>query len=234
MEKRIQELEKQVQTLLLLQDAEEIKKLQRAYGFYLEHWMSPEVIDCFADSPDCELKLYEGTWLGKKGIERYFDRDRRVTPEFLHQVMQLSPIVDVAPDRLTAKGRWYSYGCTAVPMGKGMKQSYMGGIYECEYIRQDGKWRILKLAYSLSLSYPPEKGWVKRKRLEAADMSKQQSTEGSTADILPGGMDSLYPSGYIFPFHYRHPVTGKETSEVQRNAELPYVPTYFERMREKK
>ena len=232
MEQRILALEAQVRELSLLKDAEDIKKLQRAYGFYLEHWMGAEVIDCFADSPDCELHLYEGTWLGKEGIERDFDRDRRVSPEFLHQVMQLSPIVTVDPDGMTAKGRWYSYGCTAIPMGEGMKQAYMGGVYECEYIKQDGTWKILKLAYNLSMSYPPEKGWVRRKRLEAADMSQESNREGSSPDIAPGGMDSMYPSGYIFPMHFKHPVTGEETSEKERNAGLPYVPNFFERMRQ--
>jgi hypothetical protein len=27
-------------------------------------------------------------------------------------------------------------------------------------------------------------------------------------------------SGYIFPFHYDHPVTGKPTSETKKNAKL--------------
>lgn len=233
MEKRILELEEQVKELQLLRDSEEIKILQRAYGYYLEHWMGAEVIDCFADSPDCVLSLYEGTWLGRDGIERYFDRDRRVSPEFLHQVMQLSPIVTVDPDGKTAKGRWYSYGCTAIPVGDGMKQSYMGGIYECEYIKQDGTWKILKLAYSLSLSYPPGTGWVRKKRLAGFNPNQEreqgQEREGGGPDIPPGGMDSLYPSGYIFPFHFRHPVTRKETSETERNAKLPFIPNFFNR-----
>jgi hypothetical protein len=227
MEKRIEELEEKVRTLQALQDTEEIKKLQRAYGYYLEHWMSDEVIDCFADSPDCVLSLYEGTWLGKEGIRKYFGRNSEVSPEFLHQVMQLSPIVDVAPNGKTAKGRWYSWGCTAIPMGNGIRQSYMGGIYECEYIKQDGKWKILKLAYNLSMSFPPDKGWVRKKRLAETDRSQQGEYAGPKPDIAPHGMNSLYPSGYIFPFHYKHPVTGKETSEEKRNASLPYVPNLF-------
>ena len=228
MEKKILELEEQIKELQLLRDSEEIKILQRAYGYYLEHWMSDEVIDCFADSPDCVLSLYEGTWLGKEGVERYFDRNRNVSPEFLHQVMQLSPIVTVAPDGKTAKGRWYSYGCTAIPTGEAMRQAYMGGIYECEYIKQDGTWKILKLAYNLNMSYEPGKGWVRKSRLPGEGTSRSQGPR-IEADIPPGGMDSLYPSGYIFPFHYRHPVTGKETSEAKRNETLPFIPNFFNR-----
>lgn len=86
LESRIEVLEKEVKAL---KDIDQIKTLQRAYGYYLEHWMSEEVIDCFSDSPDVVLALYEGTWLGKKGIKKYFTREN-ISPEFLHQVMQLS------------------------------------------------------------------------------------------------------------------------------------------------
>ena len=40
-------------------------------------------------------------------------------PEYLHQVMQLSGIVDVAPDGKTAMGRWYGFGANALPAGDG-------------------------------------------------------------------------------------------------------------------
>lgn len=224
---RIEQLEAQLKEMQLLKDAEEIKKLQRAYGFYLEHWMAEEVIDCFSDSPDVVLSLYEGTWLGKEGVRRYFDRGWEVTPEFLHQVMQVSPIVDVAPDGLTARGRWYSWGACAMPSGEAMRQYFMGGIYETEYIKEDGKWKILKLSYSLNIAAPPGDGWVAPERLAKTAPGQRRSYDGPEPDIAPHGMDSRYPSGYIFPFHYRHPVTGKESSEFKRNASLEYIPNIF-------
>jgi hypothetical protein len=229
MENRIKTLETEVRTL---NDVREIEILQRAYGYYLEHWMSGEVIDCFADSPDVVLSLYEGTWLGKDGIRRYFGRER-VDPEFLHQVMQVSPIVHVNPDGKTAKGRWYSWGAVAAPQESGVRQFFMGGIYESEYVKQDGKWRILKLAYSLHIAADPREGWVRPGRLPGADRSAQRRHAGPTPDIAPHGMDSRYPSGYIFPFHFTHPVTGKETSEAKRNAALKFIPNLFSRERDR-
>lgn len=109
LEARVKSLESKLKTLI---DINEIAILQLAYGYYLEHWMNEEVIDCFADRPDVMLSLYEGTWLGKDGIRRYFGRDRSIDPEFLHQVMQLSPIIHVEKDGKSAKGRWYSLGAS--------------------------------------------------------------------------------------------------------------------------
>lgn len=45
--------------------------------------------------------------------------------------------------------------------------------------------------------------------------------------------DTQYPSGYILPFHFHHPVTGKPTSENEYNARLDLKPNPF-RPREQK
>ena len=110
MEARIKTLEAQVRTM---QDIEDIKKLQRAFGFYLEHWMAEELVDLFADGPDTSLSIAAGQFYGKENVARLCRRGKESneeikpeSPEFLHQVMQLSGIVDVDPDGKTAKGRW--------------------------------------------------------------------------------------------------------------------------------
>jgi hypothetical protein len=36
--------------------------------------------------------------------------------------------------------------------------------------------------------------------------------------------DPRFPSGYIFPFHYKHPITGRKTSEDDINASLNMTP----------
>jgi len=45
---------------------------------------------------------------------------------------------------------------------------------------------------------------------------------GPQADV-PRTFTPRYPSAYIFPFHYKHPVTGKKTSEDERNASIDGV-----------
>ena len=215
LEARLKTLEKQVRTL---QDIEEIKKLQRAYGYYIEHWMSQELVDCFSDGPDVVLDLYRGKFLGKEGVKKYYlGMAELVSPEFLHQVMQLSGIVDVDPDGKTARGRWHGWGAIAMPTGGGVAQSFISGIYECEYIKENGKWKIKKLKFSRNYLAPPGEGWVQPERIAAIDPRKVRY---QIEPDIPRTFEPGYPSGYILPFHYKHPATGKKTTEGTRNASL--------------
>jgi hypothetical protein len=217
LEARVKVLEYQVRTL---NDIEEIKTLQKAYGYYLEHWMSQEIIDLFSDDPDVSLTLAQGTYFGKKRIAEYFNRMKDPNPEFLHQVMQLSGIVNVDREGTTAKGRWYGFGAVASPSDKGVKQYFMSGIYGCEYVKQNGVWNIKRLRFDAAYTATPAGGWVAPERLVPTDTLA--ALTGPQADV-PRTFSPRYPSGYVFPFHYKHPVTGKKTSEEARNSSIDGV-----------
>jgi hypothetical protein len=215
-EKRINELEKKV---ALLQDMEDIKKLQRSYGYFLEHWMYQEVIDCFSDRPDTVLNIMVGIFQGKEGVHRYFtgEKARSTNPEMLHQIMQLSGVVDIAEDGRTAQGRWYGFGAIALPAGKGVMQDLTAGIYTVKYIKENGKWKIHQLTWNPEINAPPALGWVKPERV--AHIGPEMLPKPPRPD-KPRDIDTRYPSGYIPPFHYPHPVTGKPTSERKHNKAL--------------
>ena len=136
-------------------------------------------------------------------------------------VMQLSGIVDVDTDGTIAKGRWYAWGALALPRHDGIHQAYMAGIYAAEYIKQNGKWKIKTLKYHPKISSSPSNGWVKPERVAPEDAESR-----SQAPIIPDkprNYDTRYPSGFISPFHFKHPVTGKETSDKERNASLNFM-----------
>jgi hypothetical protein len=148
LQKQLEEKDRQIQDLL---DIEAIKTLQNAYGYYLEHWMSDEIIDLFADRPDVSATYVEGTYLGLEGVRRYFGKMKVAPPEFLHMVMQVSPVITLGGDRTTAKGRWYGYGTIcAAPAGDAPDPIYMSVTYEMEYIKENGVWKILKLAFQMN------------------------------------------------------------------------------------
>jgi hypothetical protein len=216
-EERIQALENEVQRL---KDIDEIKNLQCAYNYYLEHWMVKEVVDCFADGPGVALDFPEGTYLGKDRVRYSFEGMKsRVddNPEFLHQLMPIAPIITVAPDGKTAWGRWYSFGPMAMPLGAGVNQAFCNGIYENEYIKDGGKWKIQRLSWHRIFDAEPGSGWVRPERIAAVDSSIKLSRSGAKADIPGTRLNLVYPSGYIFPFHFPHPVTGEKTGEDRVN-----------------
>ena len=218
LEKRVEILENQVRTL---QDIEEIKILQRAYGYYFEHLMVDEIVDLFADGPDVDFDLGElGIFKGKAGVRRYFD-DYIKGPERIDQVMQLSGIVHVDPSGNTAKGRWYHWGGVAIPKEKGVRQFFLSGIYENEYVKQDGVWKIKAIRQRTIYAAHPAQGWVKPERAMPPDPNYEETF--AEPDI-PDELLCSYPSGYILPFHFKHPVTGKASSEEVYNAEINRQP----------
>ncbi len=218
-EAKIKELEKKVG---LLEDVNEVKRLQRAYSYYVMHMMRDEIADCFADDPNVTLRWLEGTWKGKKGVNRYFGvgTDRpEPPPGFLHQVMPIAGVVDVDPDGKHAKGRWYSFGGVAVPDQKTGKTSpsIVGGLYEIEYIKQKGVWKMWKVDWIIPVNIKiSSESWTTVEDL--GKMIESFNAPGSDVPAMKG--DPRFVSGYIFPFHYNHPVTGKPTSEKAKNVKL--------------
>ena len=70
-------------------------------------------------------------------------------------------------------------------------------------------------------------GWISPEDI-AGPMLQNQAVPGATAvapDIAMDPEDLRYVTGYILPFHFKHPVTGKPTSEGERNARLKPIET---------
>lgn len=214
----VKELEKEVRALKEKQqamesrlqtyeDIEEIKRLQRIYGFYLEHWMSQEIVDLFSDDPEISVELStSGVFKGKEGVKRYFFKTKP-TPDFLHQVLQVQPVIDITPDHKTAKGRWYGWGIMALPKEGGIWQGYNNGIYECEYVKESGRWKFKKIHWHRIFLAPYSEGWVKPEKVLKGD--PMAASPAQPMPDLPTTTHNPYPSGVVVPFHYQHPVTGK-------------------------
>jgi hypothetical protein len=220
LEAKLEALEKQVKAqekeLTVLKDIEAIKKLQKAYGYYAEHMMYQEIVDCFADSPEVRLNWLEGQWLGKEGVKKYFAFMQKMPPTFAHQVMQLAGVVDVDPDGKTASGRWYAFGGIFIPMPDAVRRSFVAGIYENRYLKENGVWKILSIKWVIPYAVSVSGEWRMPEDVNRPYLAGQ--FRGAAPDIPIDREDLRYVTGYIFPFHYVHPVTGKPTSENEKNA----------------
>jgi len=105
--------------ITVTEDIEAIKKLQRAYGYYLEHWEEENLIGLWSHRPDITLEINAGgQYKGWEEIKKAFNFGdhytayggvKKAPPEYLHILMPLSGIIDVEPDGINAKGRWYGF-----------------------------------------------------------------------------------------------------------------------------
>jgi hypothetical protein len=222
LQERLDALEKRLQRV---EDVQAIQRLQHAYNYYVEHMMKQEIIDCFADSPDVLLDWIEGKWKGKASVRKYFDVSQTPPIEFRHQLMPIAGLITVSPDGLTAKGRWYAFGGIMMPppeTGGKTSRSFISGIYEIGYIKEDGIWKMLSINWVIPYGVRISDGWILPEDI-AGPLLSGKPIPGApkiTPDIPMDKNDLRYVTGYIFPFHFAHPVTGKPTSEASRNARL--------------
>ncbi|HYK25315.1 MAG TPA: nuclear transport factor 2 family protein, partial [Steroidobacteraceae bacterium] len=65
-----QQMEQMAARLGTLEDTEAIRRLQHAYGYYLDKCLYAEVVDLFAD--DGEIHIDGGIYRGKTGQKRFY------------------------------------------------------------------------------------------------------------------------------------------------------------------
>jgi hypothetical protein len=207
-----QNIDKLKNRMIALADIEAIKKLQRAYGYYLEHWQEDQLTGLFSHSADVTVEINNGGlfkgWEGVKSCFAFPDHypaysgEKTAPPEYLHILIPNAGIVDLDAGGKTAKGRWYGFFLGALPRGGKLRALIGCGIWENEYTKEDGIWKIKKLFFNDIISSPLDEGWVKTPYL-SNPLPAERPAPGPDTTFL------TYPSGYIFPYHYKNPVTGK-------------------------
>jgi hypothetical protein len=188
-----------------LTDQDAIENLQRIYGFYIDKSQWAQAAALFADDAEIEI-AGKGAYRGKDHILAYL---RAIGPEGvlegrLFDTMQLQPIVHVAEDGLSARGRWRMFAQYAK---FGEFHEWGTGVYENEYAKQDGVWKIRRLHFYPTMFTPYEDGWGK----SALPFSRFEPT--LLADAPSRDPVTTYDRGGFVPaFHYAHPVTGSRPS----------------------
>ena len=160
----IEELERQV---ILMEDMQEIENLQRIYGYYFDNQMYQEVIDLFSENTESIEITDHGVFRGKEGVKRmYGGMIGMPRPGWIFfEVMQSQGVIEVAPDGKTAKGRWYTPSFETRPFGGTTKQTWQFGVYDNEYIKENGKWLFRKLHWNLTFWTSFESGFLKVPKL---------------------------------------------------------------------
>ena len=188
-----------------IKDANDIKRLQRAYGFYLDKAQWDQIADLFTASASVEY-ANEGVYVGQDHIRAYLKKlgggHNGLVEGQLNNHPILQPVVHVAADGLTAKARWRAL----IQIGQYKKSASWGeGTYENEYVKEGGVWKISKLHWYVGFVAPYEGGWAKVKPVDAfvSDVAKAMPP-----DQPPSVVYKPYPAAFVPPYHYANPVTG--------------------------
>jgi len=125
--------------------------------------------------------------------------------------MQLAGVVHIGPDNQTAKGRWYGFGANAMLMpGNKVNPGWANGVYEVDYVKQNGKWKIKKLRWCMIFRATWTEGFIPHER---KDNTVQDRPYDKNSPLKPNGEpeETLYASGFICPFHFANPISGRKT-----------------------
>lgn len=213
----------------MLEDTAAIRNLQHAYGYYLDKCLYEEVVDLYAE--DSKVIFNGGIYHGKKGVHRLYVELFQNTftngyngplPGFLLDHPQLQDVITVAPDRMTAKGRFRTlmqagvHETSKAPMaenarkeGRPLNQWWEGGMYENTYARENGVWKILVLNYQPIWHADYETGWAHTRVPYVPPFSETYPENPTGPDELDADYPGLWPNTEVVAFHYPHPVTGK-------------------------
>src|SRR5207244_2512552 len=137
-----------------LRDANDVKRLQRIYGYYIDKGMWDDVADLFTSDATAEY-ANEGVYVGQPKIRSYLRKlghdQIGLTFGEMHNHLILQPVVHVALDGATAKGRWR----TLIQAGQFKQNATWGeGTYEVEYRKESGVWKISQLHWYVTFMAP--------------------------------------------------------------------------------
>lgn len=190
-----------------LNDETAVANLQHSYGFYLDRKLWDDVADLFADGGSFEVDqrgIYVGRPRIRKAIEVFYGASPLKTGE-LFDHLNLGTVVTV--DGNSARARTMQLSMLGVNFEYGRWEL---GVYENEFVKQNGVWKIKALHYYPRMITDYEKGWGKDAK-PAPTASKE-----FPPDRGPSRPHETYPTMSPVAVHFVHPVTG-------RAAKLPSV-----------
>lgn len=199
------------QRVALLEDHDAIENLQATFGYYFDKGLWEDTADLFTRNGTFEYGQ-SGVYIGQERIRRalLLFGPRGLGQGYLNNHMQLQPVITVAPDGKTAAGRWQGMVQLSEPGANGV---WGVGIYENEYVKERGVWKISKLHFYPTAFTDYDRGWAR----------SMLPMKGPSAlfppDKPPTVVYRTMPGNYIPPFSYKHPVTGQPLDNLPQAAD---------------
>lgn len=190
-----------------------VKKLQRAFAFYVDRGLWGEAADLFADDGTIELGA-DGVYVGRERIREYLKRlhggQEGLIYGQLNEWVTLQPAISVADDAMSATARWRDLGM----LGQYKDHAeWRDGVYENAYVKEGGIWKIKSLHLYVNFVTPYEKGWARLKPGEG--LVRSETSKSYPPDRGPTVTYPPFPDVYVPPFQVMHPVTGQPVKGVR-------------------
>ena len=197
-----------------LEGARAIKKLQRAFGYYVDRGLWGDAADLFTDQGTIEIGL-DGVYAGKARIREYLMRlhggQEGLIYGQLNEWVTLQPAIAVAADGMSATARWRDHGM----LGQYKKHAeWRDGIYENTYVREGGVWKIESLHLYINFLAPYERGWARLRGSEG--LVQSEASKAFPPDRGPTESYAPFPAVQVPDFQARHPVTGRSVGGSSR------------------
>ncbi|HEU4626738.1 MAG TPA: nuclear transport factor 2 family protein [Steroidobacteraceae bacterium] len=195
------------------EDLQAIKKLQRAYGYYLDKGMWEDLAALFTD--DAVANYPAGVFVGHESIRKHLFLNVGnvkmgqvgLGDNRLYNHMNIQPVVHLDPSGVTARGRWRAFAMFG-SLGGGA--TWAEGVYEIQYRKEGGVWKISKLDYYSGFGAPYATGWTAPPNAgsagEAAPARPRRKLAHPPDRERNTDCDGFAPA-CIAPFHYENPGT---------------------------
>jgi hypothetical protein len=158
-------LEERIQRL---EDIHEVQNLFGRYEYFHTADMQEETVELYAKkTPGVSAEIANwGVYEGVEGIKRLFlglhrQGGKEALIGSMHMHTLTTPVIEVAGDGKTAKAAWISPGIETGAMGGGKMQAAWAWLkYGCDFVKEDGKWKIWHSHVYPIFMTPYEKSWV--------------------------------------------------------------------------
>jgi hypothetical protein len=197
-------------------DQDAIENLQRIYGFYLDKGLWSEVAALLTDDAELEIQG-RGIFQGRDRILAYLRAvgPEGLTPGRLYDHMFEQPVTHVDATGGTARARWHVF----LQLAKhGEFHEWATGVYENQYRRENGAWKVSRLHFYPTMVTPYESGWGK------VSLPATRFEPALAPDARSVGPPSHYEHSFVTPFHYGHPVRNAAAASGPRRPTASAAP----------
>lgn len=194
--------------IVLAEDMRAIKRLQRAYGYYLDKNLWNDLADLFAEQGSMEL-AQRGKYIGRERVRDFlfsvFGNEGPV-PGRLGNHIQIQPVIHISDDGQSAQMR----SRMMQQLTFGPRPSMGAAVYEDEAVREDGIWKFSNVHAYNTWGAGYDGGWMRSPSSRVPGPSRSYPP-----DEPPTLQFAMFPTVYEIPFHYDNPVSGRRGNSAE-------------------